>query len=273
MARAAWMVALCLRITNAAPQITSGPSFEAYRYELTSGKGVSVCLHMSQIFNATFRRPWDYDTYNFPPPWFPPRYQPGTEPKVRFGLFSRYPSSPEFEAIKWEEDVLIYSGSPGTGTALISRFDIDNDGTADDVLKVPQMNPGGGGFDDVVVFDSGHFDGVSPIDGMELNVRPGERRPAVISSQTLGIEVPWIRPFLFEGINYLAAIEGVDNRAGPMLVLQYKSGGGYLGNGRRVPLEVQTTCRFDMLIDTKRKDGRRDSPKHIGQRAAAELRR
>ena len=232
---------------------------QKYRYRLVVGKERALCRHMNTVYNNNFSQPWRYSTYSFPPPWFPPLSSEQQQPEARSGLFSRYPTSPEFSAITWKESVLL--GPVVSGTVLVAEFDIDNDGKNDLVLKSPLMDPWQQGAEDsLVVLDPGQVDLGKPIDPKDVYFRPeGLRRPALIKYMTLGFMGSWIRPFIYEGSAYLSVHEGGPQQS--IWILRYKGGGDKIGRAPSGvqdsyeqdlarpwrPLEVEKLCRLRMI--------------------------
>jgi hypothetical protein len=264
--RGAWLgylfalVAIDIACAQPAGSVTA---FQKYRYELELGTKAKVCRHMRRVYNEAFQTPWSYDTYGYPPPWFPPLNADQNQPEVRFGLSSRFPESQEFSAIDWKESVMLGSGGGKTRSVLIAKFDIDNDGQEELVLKNPFMDPWRQGAEDsLLVLDPGQVDTSKPVDPNDIYSRPeGLRRPALINYMTLGFTGAWIRPFVFEKTIYLSVHQGWPRQV--MWVLKYKSGGGKIGRAapgvqesrnRELarpwePLELDKVCRFRMISE------------------------
>jgi hypothetical protein len=184
--------------------------------------------------------------------------------------YSRQPSSPEFEAIKWRE------GRYGFAThrdvpMLVAEFDIDNNGQTDLVLKSsfmvgfePSHGSAPGGEDTLLVFATGALDLERQIYfGPGFRVATNEARPAMIHG---GYELRLIRPFILNAVVFLSAYEQVweggefqdlgarfSRLEGEYTnVLRYKSGAHLLAPGRWSDLDVERVCRYRMEVVSKR---------------------
>lgn len=128
-----------------------------YRYKLEEGARHEVCRHMTKVFNARFRTPWDRGWLSLEQV---PRTSdgipydqvferlPGVEYNKEFVfamLLSKYPTSPEFDAVQWKESRFYYSLSDSidgrvvkirhSTPLLVTSLDIDNDGREDWLVK------------------------------------------------------------------------------------------------------------------------------------------
>jgi len=207
--------------------LTARPAFsgesDSYRYLLVHGKDAAVCRHMHNVYSEKFVFPWKRPTldlagknygqesnYAFPK-------LPGVTHEPRAALemsYSRHPTSPEFEAIKWQEGRYRFiepSGKDhGELPMLIAEFDIDNDGKIETVIKARFMETyyihrGSGGEDALFVFPKGEVD-LSKAIASEILYRPNanDKRPVMISMLP---SAPFrlVRPFVVEGVTYLSA--------------------------------------------------------------------
>lgn len=201
-----------------------------YRYKLEDGAEHDVCRHMTKVFNTRFRTPWDKGWLRLEsvPKINGIRYDqvfermPGVEYDKGFVfdmLLSKYPTSPEFEAVKWVETRGYVDGYDSRTLkkltkpfpVLITKLDIDNDGQPDWVVKGNFMRMPSrdddlnfGGHDGLVLFREDAFDPAT----------------AVIESQT----VPWyinassafndatyhqLRPFIYQQTTYVAGYRAI----------------------------------------------------------------
>jgi hypothetical protein len=134
--------------TQAAQQagVVFGPQYE-YRTEVNNN--VDLCGHMLKVFNTHFRALWNTEPLT---PGHDPNYSPldgkyafsraegvGHDKMVTFDMrHSKFPSSPEFDAVQWIEtraanDLPSWNGA--LEPVLIAHVDIDNDGNIDTVVK------------------------------------------------------------------------------------------------------------------------------------------
>lgn len=181
--------------------------------------------------------------------------------------YSKLPTSPEFEAIKWREGrFLLQGGSPQDITMqpmLVAELDIDNDGNIDTVIKTGFMFDyttwGGwdgrdGGVDDIVIYAKGAYDFTGEVTLHTLNHgQPGWPKAR-------GFGGRWVRPFILGGVTYVSKYEDVWPREDGlpsrhqqypteenMHVLKYRGGGQNLGAGKYTDMDMEPICRFRMI--------------------------
>jgi hypothetical protein len=168
---------ICFLVLSGSIFADIDPYTQEYEYILEMSKDDSLCNHMEKIYSEKFRYPWKSDPYypsNYPtsgtlkptygsdsiyawPKQFD--YQKEvqsifknlfTQDQRNYGMrFSKFPTSAEFEAIEWKDiDVGLYA-----------KFDIDNDGLLEQVVKSAFMgNPHEGGDGDwLLVFNDGRI--------------------------------------------------------------------------------------------------------------------
>lgn len=204
---------------------------ERYRYQLEDGAHNEVCRHMTQVFNTRFKTPWDKGKLGSEP--IPKIHgtpydqvferMPGVEYKKDFVysmLLSKYPTSTEFEAVKWRETRVkpesnsIVSEYP----ALITQLDIDNDGQLDWVVKHLFMDKittfegwgqAWGGNDHLLIFPLNGFESVVPIPIETLIPlkNPSKAPRSVDERISESLDASQLRPFIFKNKTYLSAYQ------------------------------------------------------------------
>ena len=207
---------------------------ELYKYRLEESRDKSMCVHMTQVFNQNFKTPWDRGTgfVGTNPIVFGKQYDQLFErlPEVKFDkestyemLLSKFPSSPEFDAVRWREGRVCYPEGGNEDIChprpmLVAEIDIDNDGQREWVVKhafmfkIPTKFVSDAGDEDY----SGE-DGLAifPKDGLDLTKsltlkqlvygQKPSRQPLL-----LDIKVALqLRPFVYEGETYLSAYQAV----------------------------------------------------------------
>ena len=247
---------------------------DSYTYTLEVNNNDKVCSHMKEVYNHYFKRPFaistnlsDYaegEKYALP-------LLPGVKRDPRLSLkerFSLQPTSPEFDAIKWQEGRVKYpDGNIGEQPIMVANVDVDNDGTIETVIKFSFMAgyvlAAGGGEDALAIFRNNAIElDKQPLDFYALfRGQNGRQSPAHITGDTYELPYEVIRLFTYGGINYLSAYgqhgqpwpRGNDNPVQSpdreyMDVLQYRSGGDNLGKGKWSPLKIDTICQFRMTV-------------------------
>lgn len=137
--RSGWLTAV-LFICFVYPITSVAEQSDAYRYILKTSRNDKVCGHMKGVYNRYFKRPFaaspdlaDFDeggSYALP-------LLPGVtrDPRLaRAMIFSIQPSSPEFDAVKWQEGRVQYPNG-NDQAVMVADVDIDNDGSVDTVVK------------------------------------------------------------------------------------------------------------------------------------------
>jgi len=214
---------------------TAYAQVELYKYRLEESKDKDLCVHMTKVFNRSFKTPWDrgYDNGLNPiPSIFGTPYDqvferlPGVEYNKQFVfemLLAKYPSSPEFDAVKWQEGRVHSpeSSPPGEFTAwpiLVTQIDIDNDGTKEWVVKnsfmfkAPTNSISGVGdtdfygWDVLTIFPTDGLDLAMPLLSKQLThgQKPGHQ-PRKLDNQV----ALQLRPFIYKGKTYLSAYQVV----------------------------------------------------------------
>lgn len=241
-----------------------------YDYLLEIDRDAALCEHMSQVFNALFRQPWRDEmdvSFNAANGKFSFPRLPWVEHSDRITVdmrFSKLPTSPEFDAISWQEGRAIVGTADSGGNTpipvLIAYFDFDNDGHADTVMKDSFMT---------------HYQyraGLTNARGPEyLLVWRGERRAfdSMPSMWELQNEVPkdkrpvlseglHQRPFIYRGQTYVARYQqdwGSSKVAGEipwyplgetMSIVRYALGAKTLDSDDNTRWMEQTVCEFQM---------------------------
>lgn len=215
-----WLTLLCV-VGNACA------ATERYRYRLEDGAQNEVCRHMTQVFNERFKTPWNKGWLRLEPvpkilgtPYDQVFERlPGVEYNKRFVfdmLLSKYPTSPEFDAVKWRETLVQWDNL--TAPALIAQFDIDNDGQMDWVVKASFMTKmttregtgqSDGGKDHLEIFSSDGFEPVVPVPSKHLlqGQKPDRPHRSIDEDISDGLDTTQLRLFLFGGKTYLSAYQ------------------------------------------------------------------
>jgi hypothetical protein len=192
-----------------------------YEYELITDNSPELCGHMKDVFNAKFQNIWDvkdalgYEALTVDSEYVFPRSE-GVAFDVSFAsemLYSKWPSSTEFGAIRWMETRVIIGAPPGVTIsasnnplpALIAYADIDNDGKDDTLLRYG-FNPGyrnmlrgmlGGEY--LAVWRSQRME-IAPNASIWSLLEGSKNRPSTMSGA-------YLRPFIFEGRAYMTDYE------------------------------------------------------------------
>lgn len=259
-----------------------------YKYQLEKSHDADLCRHMTKVFNQKFRTPWNkgYLGVEPNPTIFGKPYDqiferlPGVEYDKNFTwdmLYSKYPSSPEFEAVQWKEgryhdsDMTV---GPKEQPILLANIDIDNDGQKDWVVKssfmfkMPTNVVSGAGNSDFAGWDQLR---IFPPHGLDLTVsltleqltygQKPDRPPRRIAEES-GVQ---LRPFIYNGKTYLSAYEVVWHdeaihtkrsrgyRIYPdreyLNVLQVTSGGKRFHSEAIETANTKTVCRIRMDLN------------------------
>lgn len=208
---------------------------ERYRYRLEDGADKEVCRHMIQVFNKQFKTPWDKGRLGLKSNVIPkiqgtPYDQvferlPGVEYDKRavFNmLLSKYPTSPEFDAVNWKESRgrATTTSSSNDFPILIAQFDIDNDGSLDWVVKSSFMHKmttweglgqAWGLNDSLSIFTLSGFEPEMPIPSKSLilNEDPSKAPRRLDSDISNGLITYQIRPFIFNEKTYFSAYQAL----------------------------------------------------------------
>ncbi|UCV05667.1 hypothetical protein [Dechloromonas denitrificans] len=262
---------------------------ELYKYRLEESKDRSLCVHMTQVFNQNFKAPWDrgVGAEGANPTVFGKPYDQIFErlPEVGFDrestyemLLSKFPSSPEFDAVKWKEGMVCYPEGGNEDIChphpmLVAEIDIDNDGHKEWVVKhsfmfkIPTKFVSDAGDEDY----SGE-DGLAlfPKDGLDLTMpltlkqlvhgQKSGRQPRLLDLKV----ALQLRPFAYKGKTYLSAYQIVldDKNLSPkkhppyqlypdreyMNILRVLAGGKRLEGQIIETANTESVCRIRMIM-------------------------
>ena len=213
---------------------------ETYRYRLVYGKKAEVCRHMLGVYNKSFTKPWSEKQA---------KGQAGGDEQYWETQYARFPTSPEFEAILWK--VHPYKVNENPHSALYAKFDIDNDGTGDDVLRMGFFNGSPGSWDYISVFPVGvvDLDQFKTQDDFLTNIAP--KRKSV-----LGYPVHQ-RPFIYKGRTYLhgytftprntPGADAAEPFSPPEYLLIREYLGGAANDAELQEMSMKLICKFEMI--------------------------
>ena len=248
--------------------------FDTYRYSLEKNNNNKVCSHMAEVYTKFFKKPFDITNYvamykengsNLPP------LLPGAKDDFRSFIsmrFSFYPSSPEFNAIKWQVGKQMRGGTEQMHDVypnipfIAADMDIDNDGQLETVIKhefIECYVPGCvyGHADVLSIFRKGDIDLMNgPIEWHAFFKAQNDHPPlAVIYGPQSTCDL--VRPFIYDGVTYLSCYhqtwikdyrnfhdETPDREYTDVLKYQ---GVGTLPGGRQ-PIKGETVCKFRMRV-------------------------
>ncbi len=212
-----------------------------YRYELADGNATKVCRHMLSVYNKRFSRPWDHKSL--------------PEESLRNGdwktIYSREPSSPEYEAIKWRTHHYDWNGS--AQPVLYAEFDIDNDGVDELILKTAFFYGSPGSWDYLEIYPSKSVDFTKFKTRADYQETVAPHRLALI-----GFPIHQ-RPFVVAGTTYLSGYvytprEGRGaNPAEPFTPPEYLLIRRYVGGRAKDAAEqekfgsMKPVCKFNMI--------------------------
>jgi hypothetical protein len=221
----------------------------SHRYTLREGGEHEVCRHMLDVYNTRFVKAWS-------------RERPkGTKREVKAAVlsgFARYPSSPEFDAIKWQVQWYTVGSMRIDDVALYAQFDIDNDGTDELVVWKGFFNGSPGSWDYLSIFGLGAFDIRDLRTAEDFLGGFSEKRKAV-----LGYPVHQ-RPFIYRGRTYLhgytytpRGYPGADPAepfAPPenILIREYVGGPANDAEVQNRSGSMRLVCKYDMIQRPKR---------------------
>jgi hypothetical protein len=248
----------------------------SYTYRLTTSQALQLCEHMGSVFNANFRKIWVREPVPLADTASP--YSPDGRfafPRVggiehdRMKTFdmalSKLPSSPEFDAIAWEETRVTTGAPAGVQipessrplAALIAYFDFDNDGRKDTVLKYGFTR----GYEAIRDrAESAEY--LSVWRSKTKEVRPNASlwalANAVGADRPIAANGQYLRPFMYEGRAYVAKYEMrfsdfESGKLGPyqisketMTILDLRDTGAHV-ELTRMPVWTETAvCQFEM---------------------------
>jgi len=143
-----WRISIVVLVAlmQSATLVASEP---AYSFRLVTSQNADLCKHMDSVLNSKFKNMWDAPalgpdndpSYSSTSKYaFPRAAGVAHDSKVVFALrFSRWPASPEFDAIAWKE-ARVWNGDSGAQQyrqpILVAHIDLDNDGQKDTVFKL-----------------------------------------------------------------------------------------------------------------------------------------
>lgn len=252
---------------------------ERYRYVLEQGHEIPVCSHMTAVFNAKFKTPWEkgYKTDKSSSTVFGIPYDQVFKrlPEVDFNmdftwdmLLTRFPMSPEFETLQWQETRMVYADTPHrTGKALFTRWVPSGELRASLwIFKTTFMrrittNEGWGdshgGSDTLDFIDDPNFVPPFPLTSKLFSHPPDV--PG--TSRSLGRETAsQLRPFVFDDELYIAAYQTKwkELRSGYTETLQTYPEKEYMNILRLTPERIpgkfvdlaktETVCRIRMVM-------------------------
>lgn len=204
-----------------------------YTYVLEQGDSDPVCKHMTGVFNARFKTPWDGGHLDTSPgiTIFGIPYDkvfermPGVEhdPRKTFAMMlSRFPSSEEFEALHWLEGRVTSPDTRGIYPALIVQWTPKDGSNPFWIVKTTFMdkmttNEGwgqsDGGFDTLEFISDPDFKPTVPILESFITHHPAWQSG---STRSLGRETArQLRPFVFREHLYIAAYQSAWREKAP----------------------------------------------------------
>jgi hypothetical protein len=231
-----------------------------YSYETIIDTDAGVCSHMKGVFNKHFSRMWDQPFLN------------KSDPETWKMALSKVPTSPEFDAIKWQERRAIEGEPPEKAgplndkllPILVGYFDIDNDGKPDTVIKIAFtrgydymiFGHGGTGLHDEYMIVLHDYQ--LPISSLPLSYHALDSENSQYLTEQ--INASYERPFIYEGRVYIARYDVATDANGNVLfrsrkdttpreekmaVLSYKLS-GKIDVHRGPEWDVTTVCQFKM---------------------------
>lgn len=242
-----------------------------YRYKLEMSQDDQVCLHMQNVYNKYFREPWNFQT--FPNIRHEDYFQrlPGIDYNEKMTMemsYSRFPSSIEFDRIKWREGRYYYNDNKCDTCQypfLVSELDIDNNGSKEIVFKLNFMwgfttrdggNENDKGSDSLRILPKDDF----VINGI-IDLRKSDYGLSNSSSVSF-LEGRQLRPFILDGVTYLSKyesiwpsdeVEGLPTGEYPLPtqeylhIHKYRGGGQFVRPGKYTETNLQPICRLRML--------------------------
>lgn len=240
---------------------------QIYRYKLEQNQDNQVCSHMLNVYNKNFKEPWN--NQKFPRVKLEGYFQ--RMPSVDYNqeiaqkmIYSRFPTSTEFELINWQEGRAFLDTKPEDRTLyplLVANLDIDNDGSPEIVFKSSFMywfaiqgldadDMGDG--DRLTIYPAGgfHFNGIVDLG----DIRHGQQN----GYKPRDIEARQLRPFILNRTVYISRYETVyaendelSMYGRPMeqyiYIQKYLSGGDKASPGKYIAPNMKTICRFQMF--------------------------
>lgn len=216
----------------ASPSIPA--EFATYRYDLIMSKDDKVCKHMDHVYNTKFSRPFD----EF-------RFSPAEREHSMPPIFSKYPTSGEFEAVHWQYPKIFTMDGKTFFSLPVAKLDINNDGQKEIVIKSAFFSGSYG--DELRVFSDDTLRLTKPITWRQLSTgQDNKGRPSIIHSGAI------LRPFVLNGITYLSSYSYYQpdyEQKAPiysppeiMTVQKYIKG----SVSRDTPIQLEDICKFNM---------------------------
>jgi uncharacterized protein YecT (DUF1311 family) len=207
------------RILSIQAEINRTKSEPYYRYKLEYSQDKTLCLHMTKVFNAKFKTPWYKSWLKLEPDpiFFGVPYSQHFEklPGITYDkrstfdmLLAKYPTSAEFEAVKWLEgryhdDINSYQNN---WPILLAQVDIDNDGEVEWVIKNNFIKNGdhtrGSERDRLSIYRKDDFKIADQISLSALYY--GQNAKPLPKKLDTAMQ---LRPFMFNEITYISAYE------------------------------------------------------------------
>lgn len=245
---------------------------QSFTYKLEMSRNDKVCRHMQKVYNKNFRQPWktkpldlegkaygENSKYAFP-------LLPGVEHSEYFTFLMRYsklPTSPEFEAIKWREGRSISGGGPVQSSEdgkprpmLVAEFDVDNDGREEQVVKYGFVeNWHFTDYDSVSIFKEEKLSLISSPTMWQV-IRGGD----IPQPETISFLWRHVRPFILWGKTYLHLQHDVSREVSNSVIVrqrsytivsEYRHDQGIFNSGLN-PIKddmpgIKQICRFRMI--------------------------
>jgi hypothetical protein len=167
-----------------------GNETSTYRFDLVKGKNTDVCRHMHKVYNRYFQQLFDIEKAK------PELWNLFTKTYRDIGaLNSFYPTSPEFDAVKWDirEYVSPNVNPPPERIALLTEIDIDNDGAKETVAKRTFYDMGSHYSERLLILSDFKLSESGQIQYDDFY----RKRPVSLADAAI------IRPFIYKGTTYL----------------------------------------------------------------------
>lgn len=247
--------------------------FDTYRYKLEENNNDKVCLHMAGVFSKYFKKP--FNTINDETKYVKsggvlPPLLPGAKEDLGSFInmrFSFQPTSPEFDAIKWQlgKETHHYHGEANAylNTPFIAAdMALNNDGQLMTVIKNEFMScyiPGcyAGHSDQLFIFSKSDIDLLKGPIEWDVFFKGQNNHPPLAVMSWPHPTCDLVRPFIYDGVTYLSCYDqkwvkdyrNFHNRTPDREytdVLKYQ---GVENMPPHVPtIKAETVCRFRMTV-------------------------
>lgn len=227
---------------------------DTYEYKLIESKDDNLCKHMETVYNTDFKRPFDIvdpktvdlriKRINALGLDLPPLRNDSLS--LYKLLYTFYPTSPEFDAVKWEYKT--YEGRYAPQPIVVAKVDIDNDGVPEVVIKTGFLHDPKG-FDTFTILPLGAFDTSKTSFSLSDVLRGNTEKSSKASPRYIDSAIQTIfRIFRFDNKTYLHAYrfcEGMPEGQSCGMFQPHESVHilKYLGGGEHLP--VQNLPEFD----------------------------